>query len=184
METLRNRKVIVLYGAPGEGKTTVAKMLLKDVSQKRCVTISSAKDMKGMNSEEVDAVLIDDMFGAGTFDKQIFRQWQNNLNLITNWVQIEGMDRYVVITSRTYILNRAKKNLFVKSLFCEENIIELSSNELEPSEKRAILEKHFSKEKESKNFYTNKDKHNSLLQQVSDRKSNVPSAVLDRKSVV
>ncbi|XP_060558551.1 uncharacterized protein LOC132718830 [Ruditapes philippinarum] len=146
-EKLLQNRIIVLNGAPGEGKTTVAKKLLLKVStNQRYIQLHSYAEWETVNIEGVDAILIDDMFGAGSFSKEEYRKWLKYIPAVA--IAVKNKRLYVIITSRKYILSEALEKMFVQSIFSEENIFTLSSEKLKESEKQDILEKHFCKASE------------------------------------
>ncbi|XP_060558550.1 uncharacterized protein LOC132718829 [Ruditapes philippinarum] len=167
-EKLLRNKVIVLNGAPGEGKTTIAKKLLLGVANnQRYIQLHSYAEWETVNIDGVNAILIDDMFGAGSFSKEEYRKWQKHIPAIA--IAVKNKRLYLIITSRKYILSEALEKMFVQSIFSEENIFTLSSKELKGPEKQGILEKHFCKASEE-NFVIReaclKKEHSETISQI------------------
>ncbi|XP_053385545.1 uncharacterized protein LOC128545898 [Mercenaria mercenaria] len=168
--------IVVINGAPGEGKSTMAKMLFtdNDISNTGCMEVRTMGDIENISFEncKFDAILIDDMFGAEVFDKQESRKWQKILPRIVKWVRDSPQRmRYVVITSRTYILQEAMQDLYLDNIFGKENIYTLLSNELRTDEKLSILKKHFAIAKSrSSNVHssTSNKEHATLLKRISE----------------
>ncbi|XP_053390907.1 uncharacterized protein LOC123538522 [Mercenaria mercenaria] len=168
--------IVVLNGAPGEGKSTMAKMLFTDtdISNTGCMEVRTMGDIENISFEncKFDAILIDDMFGAGVFDKQESRKWQKILPRIKKWANgSPERKRYVVITSRTYILQEAMQDLYLDNIFGKENIYTLLSNELRTDEKLSILKKHFAIDRSRsinvRSSNSNKE-HTALLKKISE----------------
>ncbi|XP_053390906.1 uncharacterized protein LOC128553755, partial [Mercenaria mercenaria] len=173
---LLENNIIVLNGAPGEGKTTVAKKLLVEVSKnERYIQLNTYSDWRFVILDNVEAVLIDDMFGSGIFDKEECRKWQKHIPSIAS--AVESKHLYVIITSRSYILTEAVEKMIVESFFTKENVVTLSSEDLTPKERKTILEKHFTKacyKNEEISELTEKSEHSILLQNIVELKLKSP----------
>ncbi|XP_053385808.1 uncharacterized protein LOC128550573 [Mercenaria mercenaria] len=153
-KVLLNQKVIVLDGAPGEGKTTMAKELINEVSENKCTVFRTVRELEHIKFKNLDVngIFIDDMFGAAVFDKYESRKWQKIWPRVEKWVDgSQNCERYVVVTSRTHILKEAMQIVHNANTFKKENIFTLSSLKLQVVEKREILTQHFEKARDNSN---------------------------------
>ena len=147
LEILDSKKIVVLSGHPGEGKTTMAKHLLTRYQTDRCINLTEPEDWKHVDFSLnlIDAILIDDIFGSGVLDENLVKKWERKLDDMSK--MIKEKDINVVITSRHYILEETKQLFRSLPLFKKENTQVLSSNELTHEEKLQILEAHLRAEK-------------------------------------
>ncbi|XP_060586054.1 uncharacterized protein LOC132741809 [Ruditapes philippinarum] len=130
---------IVIEGAQGEGKTTMGKKLVEN--PKKCLKINSVADWEMYSStDDIETVLIDDMFGCTMFDKSESRKWLKIFPQLMSEVSRQKLK--LIITSRTYILDDAQKKLFIEHHIKKRNRIEISSEKLECHEKKQIIKNH------------------------------------------
>ena len=145
---LGEKKIVIITGHPGEGKSCMAKHLLLTRSEAdRCLNITHSSDWDHVNlsANQPAAILIDDIFGVSVFDKGLFDYWRKKLAGLL--LAAKKYNIYVILTSRHYILKEIK--LLVKTLppFNQKgNFILLASNELMDGEKVQILESHLKAE--------------------------------------
>ena len=142
-EILDKNKIVVLSGHPGEGKTTVAKqLLLARFPARKCINLAEPADWKciDFSLNLIDAILIDDIFGAGVLDERLLNKWERKMDDLTRVIKEKGIS--VVITSRHYILEESKQIVRTFPLFRKEHIQILSSKDLTEGEKIKILESH------------------------------------------
>ena len=150
---LQEKKIIILTGHPGEGKTCTAKELIMErFAADRCLNITHTTDWDHVNlvAKRPDVILIDDIFGVSVFDKSLFDYWRKKLADLLR--AAKEYDISVILTSRHYILEESK--IIVKTLppFNQRgNIILLSSDKLTDDEKVNILESHLKAEERSIN---------------------------------
>ncbi|XP_060584899.1 uncharacterized protein LOC132740872 [Ruditapes philippinarum] len=130
--------VIVIKGAQGEGKTTIAKKLVNNPA--KCLKINSVADWDMYSRHDVETVLIDDMFGCTMFDKYESRKWLKIFPQLMS--KVSNKEVKLIITSRSYILDDAQKKLFISHHIRECNMLEISSKKLEDNEKIKIVESH------------------------------------------
>ena len=147
LEILESKKIVILSGHPGEGKTSMANHLLKRYPAGRCINLTEPKqwDHLDFSLNLIDAILIDDIFGSGVLDENLVKQWRGKLDDMSRIVK--GKNVNVVITSRHYILEETKQLFRSLPLFKKENIQLLSSKDLTHEEKMQILETHLKAER-------------------------------------
>ncbi|XP_053385558.1 uncharacterized protein LOC128550463 [Mercenaria mercenaria] len=145
-EKLHQKRIVVLKGNPGEGKTTMSRMLAREVGNGKCVNLSTPSDWRNVNVTEHIVIIIDDIFGASVLDVNEFRRWHKVLTEIETAVQTKGNKLHIIVTSRNYILNEALQRMYCPTFFTDENTVKLSSEQLSYSEKKDILECHLNME--------------------------------------
>ena len=146
-EILESKKIVVLSGHPGEGKTSMAKHILKRYPSDRCINLTEPEDWKHIDFslDLIDAILIDDIFGSGVLDENLVKQWERKLADLSKIIKEKEIK--VVLTSRHYILEESKQLFRSLPLFKKENIQMLSSSDLTHEEKMRNLEAHLKAER-------------------------------------
>lgn len=141
LEHITNAFSVVLYGRPGEGKTAAAfkmvKLMIEDnkVKLEKCVLLSEPDDLKHIRSNELDLILIDDVFGRHNAEDDKISGWHNYMQTLQSF--IGNQDVRVIIATRKHIYKESKHVLNEIEAF--NKAVELSSNELSTNEKKRIL---------------------------------------------
>ena len=147
-EYVQNAFSVFLYGNPGEGKTTTAFRIVKDlvennvVNLQRCVLlrkpedlllVRKPEDLLFVRKDQVDLILIDDMFGKHNSDTSDFSSWDfQHLESLVGTHEIR-----LIMCSRKHIYKDYKKKLDGFDIFSRTT--ELSSATLSHAERRRIL---------------------------------------------
>ncbi|XP_053390746.1 uncharacterized protein LOC128553593 [Mercenaria mercenaria] len=137
-EKLLKNNLVILKGNAGEGKTTMAKMLLFDMeNSERVWNVSSYNDWSGIDLKDHDVIIIDDIFGACVIDLDKCNNWRNTFSEISSMVGKKKIK--VIITCRSHIMNEAIDKAFHPVLAERKNVQTL---ELDKKEMEQILRKH------------------------------------------
>ncbi|XP_053405920.1 uncharacterized protein LOC128559037 [Mercenaria mercenaria] len=159
-DILKKKRIVVLTGHPGEGKTAMAARLALDMSHiNNCVNLSGPSDWRMLSSELdlklLNTVIIDDIFGDGALDQGLVSDWKRYLMEIERAAR-NGYLR-VIITSRHYIFEESKEEITsLPGMFKNENgsVLLLTSADLSHDERHKILKilatksgKHLSRDK-------------------------------------
>ena len=132
---------VVIYGRPGEGKTTAAFMIVKclvdegTLDLNRCVILFDPDDLKDVASADVDLLLIDDMFGKHNAEIGKFNGWSKFFATLQTFVTNQKVR--IIITSRLHIFLEYRNKLAGLEVF--SRVIELNSADLSVDEKQQIL---------------------------------------------
>lgn len=138
---LINSFSVVIHGRPGEGKTVCAYRLAKELVQKgliridRCALLCEPQDIKQVNSDNVDLIFIDNIFGKHNADPSKLSNWRSYFETLES-LTLNRVVR-VIVASRMHILMEYKPELDACKIFA--NKVELNSTELSNDEKRNIL---------------------------------------------
>ncbi|HGG0417181.1 TPA: restriction endonuclease [Clostridium sporogenes] len=147
MKILKDDNLIMLYGEPGIGKTTMSKMLVAYfVSNKyelKYANNKSIRDIKNMlydKSKEI--ILIDDFLGQHYVDinLSILEELKSLIIYVSN-----RSNKKLILNSRSTILNEAlNNNEEFKNFLTDMNLNKylISSNEMSSLEKAKILYRH------------------------------------------
>ena len=141
LDYLENSYSVILFGRPGEGKTAAAFRLVKSliddgqISLERCALLFEPDDLKDIRSQDVDLILIDDMFGKHNTEANKVSGWRSFLPTLQTFAG--NHEVRVIVTSRKHIYLECKKELDGREVF--GRTVELNSQDLRPQEKRQIL---------------------------------------------
>ncbi len=146
---LTSKKVLLIAGAPGVGKTTLAQMLVFDFIKQGYQhiviedKISEAENLLSRNQETKQIIYFDDFLGSNIYEILNPRNSENTLTRFISRIQ-NLPNKYLILTTRTTILNQALssyekiryKNLHINS------IIKIHINGYSPLQKAKILYNH------------------------------------------
>ena len=139
MRCLEKVNFVTLCGRAGEGKTSVAFQLVKTLCERssikleRCVLLLDPKDVKHVNSSEVDLILVDDIFGKHIAAN--LTEWEKYFETLNSFVQTRKMK--LITCTRKHIHTEYSDRLAGIRLFSKP--FELNSADLTENEKRGIL---------------------------------------------
>ena len=145
LENLLNKKVIIITGEPGIGKTTLGRMLIinliKKIKNSEFIKVSSVDELYDVYQKNKNQIyFFDDFWGDTEYNLSISSEMQKKLyNFIS---LIEQENKYLIITSREYIfqegleINNKISNEFTKHQFL------LKANDLSLITKFNILYNH------------------------------------------
>ena len=132
---------VLLYGNPGEGKTFSAFRIVKYlveiniVTLERCALLSNPKNLSLIKRDDIDLILIDDIFGKHNADSNRFSAWETEFPTLQSIVGTRKIR--LIMCSRMHIYEQYRKKLDGIDIF--SRLTELSSAKLSPEEKREIL---------------------------------------------
>ncbi|KAK3583549.1 hypothetical protein CHS0354_026135 [Potamilus streckersoni] len=135
---LQQNKFLVIKGNPGEGKTTLAFHLIdKPKYINNRVVVNSLIDWKMVDTDWVNIVVFEDIFGQYDLDTGHLEEWKLHLRDIQNYIDAGKLE--VIVSTRTDIYAKAMPKLESMRLFSDEFSVILSSDNLEDSEKMRLL---------------------------------------------
>ena len=132
---------VVIYGAAGEGKTVCAYQLAKTlidqgfIKQDKCALICKPNDIRDVKSDDVDLILIDNIFGKHNADQTKLLKWRDYFETLESF-KLSRKVR-IIIASRLHIMLEYSNELKSYSVFA--NKVQLHSGELTKHEKQEIL---------------------------------------------
>ena len=132
---------VLLYGNPGEGKTfsafRIVKYLVENniVTLERCALLSNPKDLSLIKRDDIDLILIDDIFGRHNADSNRFSAWETDFPTLQSIVGTRKIR--LIMCSRMHIYEQYRTKLDDLDIFSRTT--ELSSAKLSPEEKRGML---------------------------------------------
>ena len=159
---------MVICGGAGEGKTVCAYQLVKALIDRglirleRCALICEPGDIRDVKADDVDLILIDNMFGKHTADKTKLTNWRNYFETLKSFTF--GRKVRTIIASRIHILQEFQHEINSCQVFA--NKVKLDSQEMTKPEKREILEcqlKRFGKQMEEKEIERCLSQHTSVV---------------------
>ncbi len=111
-EILSEHGFLVISGAPGIGKTTLAKMLLWEYLHKgyevvQMTDISEGEAFLSSSSDTKQAYYFDDFLGENFLEYDVLKGRSGDLMNFIDRV-IKGKNKVLILTTREYILNQAK----------------------------------------------------------------------------
>ncbi|KAK3102059.1 hypothetical protein FSP39_008458 [Pinctada imbricata] len=143
-ELYRSKRVVMLLGNPGDGKTTIAIQLLLKLHKdgETVVVLSNPSLIEHIYDSNTRTVFfIDDAFGTPTFDKSLVDNW------IRLYEKLESLTKSnkcaLVLTSRKQVFTQCV-NLLNKCEFIKENIVDISAgaDQFSPQERTLIAGKY------------------------------------------
>ena len=140
-ESLINKYSVVLYGKPGEGKTTAAFRIVQSLIDEehvhldRCAMVFTPDDLNEIKSSDVDLLFIDDIFGKHNSEASKYSGWSNYFSTLLSFTKNHTLR--IIIASRMHIFLEYKSKLSGIDLF--SSVVELNSKELSVDEKTDIL---------------------------------------------
>ncbi|KAK3588340.1 hypothetical protein CHS0354_040099 [Potamilus streckersoni] len=145
---LEGKRSIVIRGNPGEGKTTTALYLIdNEIHKNRRVVLYSPQDWKTVDTEWVDIVVLEDIFGKFDLDSGRLQEWMVYLPTVEDHHDAGKLQ--VIITTRDDILLKAYSMLGSHKLFFDDLTLTLSSKQLNDSEKISILNRELQRHKKN-----------------------------------
>ena len=132
---------VLIYGRPGEGKTTSAFRIVKSlvdekhVCLNKCAMLFGPEDLNEIVTTDVDILFIDDMFGKHNAEDSKFAGWSNFFETLQAFVGNRKIK--ILMTSRMHIFLEYKSKLMGFDVF--SRAVELSSTDLSKNEKEEIL---------------------------------------------
>ncbi|KAK3599114.1 hypothetical protein CHS0354_016372 [Potamilus streckersoni] len=141
----RNRSVVI-KGNPGEGKTTTALHLIdNEIYRDKRVVLNYPKEWKKVDTDSVDIVVIEDIFGQFDLDPARLQEWIVYLPTIQEHIDVGKIS--VIVTTRVDILLKAYSNVESLKLFSDDISLTLSSEQLTNSEKTSIFNRELQRHK-------------------------------------
>ncbi|MEW8548722.1 MAG: hypothetical protein AB2693_34910, partial [Candidatus Thiodiazotropha sp.] len=138
---LRNSNCVVINGRPGEGKTVCAFKLVKclidakETSLDKCVLLPDPEKLKYVRTNQVDLILIDDIFGKHSADPCKLSAWRSYFDTLESFVANRTVK--IIVVSRMHILLEYRSELYSCKVFT--NQVSLNSADLSNNEKKDIL---------------------------------------------
>ena len=155
VDIIEDRHMAVIFGFPGDGKTTMAYHLSLKYHKEgfEHVELHFAKDWKdyvdgtsGKGKGRKQFVIIDDIFGRMSVDERKLSEWTSLFYLIQNIVVNRQGDLIVVCTCRKYVYMdaSARTKLSRFSIFLPSYLVDMSSDcmRLNTVEKKTIWDKY------------------------------------------
>lgn len=134
---LEREGCVTISGKPGEGKTLAAYRLIESIgTQGRSVCLYEPSHWDHVDTNEVDIILLDDIFGKHQLDLGKLESWRPVLEVLEAYVHAGKLK--VILTSRQNVLAQAKNNL--RELSVVKHRTELSSSELTTAERIRMLD--------------------------------------------
>lgn len=136
---LNERRQVIISGKPGTGKTVVATRLLLEFEKNGYSVRVLQKPEDWTNQVNIDIkqiVLIDDIFGGSTKDRDSTNCWLKFLPLI--FKALKPCNMYLVMTTRSYILKSVPQ--YSKTSYLSKGLEINLSEKLTPDDKRGIVE--------------------------------------------
>jgi len=169
---LKNSNILVIIGNPGDGKTALAKQLMRSFidSKTRCLKPLILSDKKQFDElvkpNNALCVLIDDMLGSVVLKTSELESWGSILGILWSTFPIGNcsQNNVLILTLRKDIFNNCPVQMRKSPIFNERNILDLSLKEsLTKKCMRLMLDKYFNtspgfqpfNEEELDNIYKN-----------------------------
>lgn len=160
LETLKNHRILMLYGAPGVGKSINSKMLaaafVKEDYIIRYTTDGQVSKIKSVVSENPDVkevILLDDCLGQYYFNLK--KGQDRELISFIKYIK-QHKNKILILNTRVTILNEAKRSRFEFRDFLDQDKIPLKTIDMEAislDEKAEIFYNHLSRNKIPKPYF-------------------------------
>lgn len=160
LETLKNNRLLMLYGAPGVGKSINSKMLaaafVKEDYIIRYTTDGQVSNIKSVISENPDVkevILLDDCLGQYYFNLKSGQD--RELISLIKYIK-QHKNKILILNTRVTILNEAKRARFEFRDFLDQDKIPLATIDMERisrSEKAEIFYNHLSRNQLPKPYF-------------------------------
>ena len=111
-EILKSQKVLLITGAPGVGKTTLAQMIIFDFIKNGYEyliiedKINEAENLLSIDENKKQIIYFDDFLGSNVYEILNPRNNQNSLIRFINRIRVNP-NKLLILTTRTTILNQA-----------------------------------------------------------------------------
>lgn len=148
-EILNSQKVLLVTGAPGVGKTTLAQMIILDFIKEGYEhlviedKIKEAENLMSPDENKKQIIYFDDFLGSNIYEILNPRNNENSLVKFINRVRASP-NKYLILTTRTTILNQALsayEKLRYRKLH-EDSAFEIYLNNYSLFQKAEILYNH------------------------------------------
>ncbi|MDO3641566.1 restriction endonuclease [Mucilaginibacter sp. L3T2-6] len=113
LSTLQKKKLLLITGQPGIGKTTLADIILFERAKRgmniyKIENIREAEDVISVNDEEKQVFYFDDFLGANYFEIVNAQKTETQLTSFVERIK-NTPNKYLILTTRTIILNQASE---------------------------------------------------------------------------
>jgi hypothetical protein len=155
IEALDKHSFVLLVGEPAAGKTTIASMLAMAALDQWHASMLKLEEpgqiTEHWNPDEPSQFFwLDDAFGITQYENSMVYRWNHTLPHINTMLR-KGAK--IVMTSRDYIYNRARKDLKESAFpLLKESQVVIDVHDLSSDEKRQILYNHLKLGKQSRSF--------------------------------
>ncbi|MFS0777084.1 restriction endonuclease [Neobacillus sp. 3P2-tot-E-2] len=160
LETIKKHRMLMLYGAPGVGKSINSKMLAATFAKEdyiiRYTTDGQVSNIKSVLSENPDVkevILLDDCLGQYYFNLKSGQD--RELISLIKYIK-HHKNKILILNTRVTILNEAKRARFEFRDFLDQERIHLKSTDMESisrSEKAEIFYNHLSRNQVPKPYF-------------------------------
>lgn len=157
VDAINKHSFVLLIGEPAAGKTTIASLLaMAALDQWNASTLKlddPGKVTEHWNPDEPSQFFwLDDAFGVTQYEDFLVHRWNHILPQIRPMLR-KGAK--IVMTSRDYIYNRARKDLKVSAFpLLKESQVVIDVQNLSAEEKRQILYNHLKLGRQPRSFRT------------------------------
>ncbi|XP_062599376.1 putative ankyrin repeat protein RF_0381 [Saccostrea cucullata] len=135
INVLLDKKYVFIKGNPGDGKTTIAKQLLKELkisyntSEK---VVIGLKELCGKQEQnENTAFFVDNIFGEYVFRSSEIEQWERTTIFMENVLsdEIDKKGNFLIVTIRNDMYSEIRTQLQFKIEFIERALVDISDSE-------------------------------------------------------
>ncbi|XP_062590628.1 uncharacterized protein LOC134252223 [Saccostrea cucullata] len=134
-EVLLKKKYVFIKGNPGDGKTTIAKHLLKELKtshNKREKVVMGLKELCGKHDQTKDiAFFVDNIFGEYNFRRSEIEQWETTTIFMESVLsdEIDQKGNFLIATIRNDMYSEILTKLQFKMEFIENALVDISNSE-------------------------------------------------------
>lgn len=160
LETLKKNGLLMLYGAPGVGKSINSKMLAAAFVKQDYIIryttdgqVSNIKNVISQNPEVKEVILLDDCLGQYYFNLK--NGQDSELISLIKYIK-QHKNKILILNTRVTILNEAKRARFVFRDFLDQDKIPLKTidmNDISRGEKTEIFYNHLLRNQIPKPYY-------------------------------